>query len=254
MRAIHAEWTKLRTLSSTTWLLVTTIVATVAVSAAGVLSVDTSHCAGECFEDTVRLSLGGVRVGQTVIVVLAVLAISGEYATGTIGPSLAAVPSRVSLLAAKAAVVAMVSAAAGFAGVAGSLLAGRLMLPGQGFPAPSLVDALTLRAGLGSVLYLVLIALLALGITLAVRDTAASVTIVYALLFLAPAIAAIVGDPVWRERLEKYAPMTAGLAVQNTLTTPKPPIGAWPGLGVLAAYSVVALVLGGVFFARRDPR
>ncbi|GLZ77927.1 ABC transporter [Actinorhabdospora filicis] len=252
MRAAHAEWTKLRTLSSTAWILATTVLGTIAVSAATVLATDTGHCAAACYEDTVKLSLGGVRAGQAVIVVLAVLTISGEYATGTIGPTLAATPRRLPVLAAKAAVIAATVAVAGLLAVAGSLLAGRLILPGNGFVPPSLTDPLTLRAGLGSVAYLVLIALLALGVALVLRDTAASVTTVYTLLFLAPALTAVVSDPRWHARLEKYAPMTAGLAVQNTLVVPKPLIGPWHGLGVLAAYSAVALVAGGVVFARRS--
>lgn len=251
MRAAHAEWTKLRTLSSTGWLLTATVVGTIAVSTATLLATDTGHCAQQCYEDTVKLSLSGVRFGQAVVVVLAVLAVSGEYATGTIGPTLAATPRRPPVLAAKAVVIATVVAVAGLLAVAGSLLAGRLILPGNGFTPPDLTDPVTLRAAFGSVAYLVLVALLALGLAFVLRDTAASVTVVFALLFLAPAITSIIGEPVWRDRLAKLSPMTAGLAVQNTLTTPKPLIGAWPGLGVLAAYSAAALIVGGVVFARR---
>ncbi len=60
----------------------------------------------------------------------------------------------------------------------GSLLAGRLILPGHGFtaahgyPPLSLGDGPVLRAAAGSVLYLALIALLSLGIATIVRDSA----------------------------------------------------------------------------------
>ena len=69
--------------------------------------------------------------------------------------------------------------------VAGCLLAGRLLLPAagldpaHGYALVSLGHAATLRAAAGSVLYLVLIALLALGIATAIRDTAASIGAVF---------------------------------------------------------------------------
>ncbi|GIG70103.1 ABC transporter permease subunit [Phytomonospora endophytica] len=260
MRVMRSEWTKLRTLSSTGWLLAGAVLATIAVSVTGVLSVDTSHCPtpAECFEDTVRLSLGGIRFGQVVVVILAVLAVSGEYATGTIRATLTANPRRLTVLAGKAAVLAATVAAAGVLGVLGSLLAGRLILPGNGFSetngyAPlSLTDGPTLRAATGSVLYLVLIALLALGFALIIRDTAGTITTVFALLFVAPVVGLLVTDPEWREKLDQLTPMTAGLSVQSTIGLDTMPIGPWPGLGVLAAYAAAALLAGAVLFARRD--
>ena len=83
----------------------------------------------------------------------------------------------------------------------GSLLAGRLILPGHGFtaahgfPPLSLGDGPVLRAAAGSVLYLALIALLSLGIATAVRDSAAAIGVVLGLLYLFPIVAAVVTDP-----------------------------------------------------------
>ncbi|HEY1180538.1 MAG TPA: ABC transporter permease subunit [Phytomonospora sp.] len=260
MRVLRSEWTKLRTLPSTLWLLAGAVLATMAVSVTGVVAVDTSHCPtpAECFEDTVRLSLGGIRFGQVIVVVLAVLAVSGEYATGTIRATLTVNPRRLTVLAGKAVVVAATVAGAGVLGVLGSLAAGRLILPGNGFSeangyAPlSLTDGPTLRAAVGSVLYLVLIALLALGFALIIRDTAGTITTVFALLFIAPVVGLLVTDPDWREKLDQLTPMTAGLSVQSTVGLDAMPIGPWPGLGVLAAYTAAALLAGGVLFARRD--
>ncbi|MEV0644143.1 ABC transporter permease [Phytomonospora sp. NPDC050363] len=259
-RAIHAEWTKLRTLPSTGWLLAGTVLAIVAASLVGILSTDTRHCPtpAECFEDTVKLSLGGIRLGQIVVVVLAVLAVSGEYATGTMRQTLIAGPRRLTVLAAKAVVVAAAVAGAGTLGVLGSLVAGRLILPGNGFteadgyPPPSLADGPTLRAAGGSVGYLVLVALLALGAALVIRDTAGTITAVFVLLFVAPIAGLVVTDPEWRELLDRFTPMTAGLSVQSTVGLDSLPIGPLGGLGVLAAYSAAALVAGSALFAVRD--
>jgi ABC-2 type transport system permease protein len=157
------------------------------------------------------------------------------------------------------AVVAATVLAAGTLGVLGSLAAGRAILPGNGFtaangyPPLSLADEPTLRAAAGTVLYLVLVALLALGVGAVARDTAAALTVVLALLLLAPLITGLVGDPRWQERLDSLAPMTAGLAVQATTRLDSLPIGPWPGLGVLAAYAAAAaLLLGAAAFVNRD--
>src|ERR1019366_305039 len=104
-----------------------------------------------------------VDLGQAVIAILAVVAISEEYGTGMIRVTLNAMPRRLVLLSAKAANIATLALIAGVLAVTGCLLAGRLILPGAGFdPAHgyalvSIAHTATLRAAAGSVLYLVLI-------------------------------------------------------------------------------------------------
>lgn len=255
-----AEWTKLRTLPSTRWLGLTVIVATVAFSALATSAVDTSQCPtpAECFEDTTRVSLWGVRVAQVAVAVLAVLAVTNEYGTGLIQTTLAANPRRWTVLAAKTGVVTALVLAAAVPGVLGSLLAGRLILPGNGFtptngyPPLSLADEPTLRAAVGTVLYLGLVALLAVGVGTAVRDTAAAMIAVLTLLFSFPVVTQLVSDPKWQERLGKVAPMTSGLAVQATTALERQPIGPWAGLGVLAAWAGAALLVGALMFRFRD--
>ena len=257
MRALHAEWTKLRTVAGPGWLLLAAVAATVLVSAAAAAAI---RCpAAGCGQDPARVSLAGVQAGQVVVAVMAVLVISGEYSTGLIGVTLTAIPRRVSVLAAKAAVLAAAVLAAGTCAVAGSLLAGRLILPGHGFtaahgfPSLSLADGPVLRAAAGSVLYLTLIALLSLGTAMAVRDSAAAIGLVLALLYLFPVLARFV-DQDWQRHLQQIAPMTAGLAIQATTGLPGLPISPWAGLGVTAAWAAGALLAGGLLLrsATRD--
>jgi ABC-2 type transport system permease protein len=89
--AVHAEWTKLRTVPSTGWLLLTLFVLTTGASA---LAAAVVKCPTSCGEDTTRLSLTGILLGQAVVAVLAVLVISGEYSSGMIRITLTAVPRR----------------------------------------------------------------------------------------------------------------------------------------------------------------
>jgi ABC-2 type transport system permease protein len=254
--ALHAEWTKVRTVAGPWWLLLGAIAATVALSAA-VTSVLTCG-AGGCREDAVRLSLTGVELGQALAALLGVLVISGEFSSGMIRATLTAMPHRGTVLAAKAVVASAVVAAAGTVAVLGSLLAGRLILPGRGFtaargyPALSLGDGPTLRAAAGSVLYLILIALLSLGVAAAVRDAAASIGIVLGLLFLFPVLSPVIGSPHWQRLLQQAGPMSAGLAIQATTGLRSVPIGPWAGLGVTAGWAAAALLTGGLLLRLRD--
>ena len=121
---LHAEWTKLRTLPGTLWLLAAAAVLTAAVSTAAAAA---TRCPRglACPVDPAKLSLTGVQFGQAVVAIVAVLAVSGEYSTGMIRASLTAVPHRATMLAAKATAVTGPVLAAAAAGVLGSILAGR---------------------------------------------------------------------------------------------------------------------------------
>jgi ABC-2 type transport system permease protein len=258
-RCVHAEWTKLRTLPGTAWSALALVVLTVTASAATASVSTTANCPpGECTHDTTALSLSGVYLGQNVVVLFAVLAVTGEYATRMIQATLVATPRRGRVLAAKALVVTATVLGAGLLGVLGSLIAGRRILSGNGFtaaagyPWPALVAEPTLRAALGTVAYFGLLALLSLGVAVAVRDTAAAVTAVLALLYVFPIVASTVPSADLRETIQRFSPMTAGLAVQATRDLGQLPIGPWAGLGLLAAYACAAVLLGAALFRLRD--
>jgi ABC-2 type transport system permease protein len=254
--AVHAEWTKLRTVPSTGWLLLTLFVLTTGASA---LAAAVVKCPTSCGEDTTRLSLTGILLGQAVVAVLAVLVISSEYSSGMIRITLTAVPRRATALAAKAIILAGAVLAAGAMSTAWSLIAARYILPGNGFTGAHGTEALslnagpTLRAGAGSVLYLALIALFSLGLATALRDSAASIAVMLGLLYIVPLLTDLgTLDPHWEHRLQEWGPMTAGLAIQATRNLKTLPIGPWPGLGVLALWTAAALLAGGLVLCLRD--
>jgi len=255
--ALHAEWTKLRTVSGPAWLLLGVVALTAAVSAA---ADGATYCpAGmSCPVDPTKLSLTGIQFGQAVVAILAVLTICNEYSTGLIRITFTAMPRRLLVYAAKAAIIAAVVLAAGAVAVLGSVLAGHLILPGHGFTAARgfhpvwLSYGPTLRAATGSVLYLALIALLSLGVAAVVRDSALSIGAVLAILYLFPIILAFVTDPTWQHRLERWTPTSAGLTIQATTGLRKLPISPWGGLGVLAIWAGAALLAGGLLLRFRD--
>lgn len=259
--ALHAEWTKLRTLASTWWLLAAAVALTVVVGAAVAATVQCRPlgCApAQTGADPAKISLAGVDLGQVAVALLAALTVGGEYGTGMIRVTLAATPRRLVMLAAKAVVVTGWAVAVGAVAVLGSVLAGRLILPSRGLSAAngyvlvSLGNGPDLRAALGSVLYLALIALLALGVTTAVRDSAAGIGLVLGLLYLFPIVSAVIPDHVLSRHVEQIAPMTAGLYIQATAGLQSLPLTPGQGLGVLALWALGALILGAVVLRLRD--
>jgi ABC-2 type transport system permease protein len=118
-----------RTAPGTIWLLAAAMVLTVGVSTGAAAATRCPSRAG-CRVDVTKLSLTGVQVGQALVAILAVLMVSAEYGTGMIRTTLTAIPRPSAVLAAKAAILTGLVLAAGTAGVAGSVLAGRLILPG----------------------------------------------------------------------------------------------------------------------------
>jgi ABC-2 type transport system permease protein len=260
MRALHAEWTKLRTLPSTGWLVLATIAATAGLGLAITASLDYTHCDTPCTLDTPKLALAGVRLGQVAIVTLAALTATAEYGTRTIQPTLAAMPRRFPVVLGKLGVVSALGVITGVLAVAGALVAGRAVLPANGFtpahgfPPLSLADDLTRRAALGTVIYLALVALLAAGLGLLLRDTAGTLTATLALLYGSPIIAMFITDPKWQLRIHRYSPMDAGLAIQSTRNLAAEHIGPWAGVGVLAAYTAAAVIAGLIAFELRDAR
>jgi ABC-2 type transport system permease protein len=254
--AVAAEWTKLLTVPGPAWLLTAVVGLTVAGSAVADAA---SRCPATmtCTVDTAKLSLTGIQLGQAVVAILAALPVCSEYSTGMIRVTLAAMPRRTLVLAAKASTVTGVVAVAAVFAVLGSLVAGLLILPGHGFTAArgftelALTHGPTLRASAGSVLYLLLIAALSMGIATMVRDSAVSIGLALGVLYVIPVVTAFIGNQTWHNRIERYTPM-AGLNIQATTGLRSLPIGPWGGLGVLALWALATLLAGGLVLRLRD--
>ena len=254
VQALHAEWTKVRTVAGPAWLLAGVVALTVAVGAAAAGAAQCSSVT--CGQDPAKVSFTGMYLGQAVVAVAGVLAIGDEYSTGMIKLSLTAVPRRLTWFFAKAAVLTAPVLTAAALAVAGSALAGWLILPGRGFtPAhgyPSLTAGADLRAAAGTVLYLALIALLGLGVAAAVRDSAAAIGLVLGLLYLFPIAAAVIPDATISRHFQQIGPLSAGLDVQATIGVKTLPLTPWQGLAVVALWAAGALLLGALVLNFRD--
>jgi ABC-2 type transport system permease protein len=259
-QTLRAEWLKLRTVRSTAWSLIALVTVSVLLSAlAGWESETQGGSPGNPGDnDLVVDSLAGIWFGQIGVAVLGVLAITGEYASGTIRTTFAANPRRRTVLAAKTLVVGAVVLVVGLATSAACFLVGQSLLRSNGFtyengyPALSLVDREPFRAVACTGLCLVLLGVFSLGVGAILRHTAGAITLVLALV-LAPVIAISFLPERLADYVEKASLLAAGLATQQTVERPDSiPLSPWEGLAVVGAYAAIALLLALWLIGRRD--
>ncbi|MGH2636815.1 MAG: ABC transporter permease [Actinomycetota bacterium] len=257
-RALDAEWTKLRSVRSTTWTTIAVVGVTVGLSAflAAVGGTNSNEAGARGDDDVVVNGLRGVWLGQVGMVAFGAVALTSEFATGTIRATFAAFPRRSVALGAKAAVVAAVAFVVGSVASAVSFVIAQPLLHEGGFTPPaypyvSLADPSALRAVLGTALFLTLLALFAMGVAAIVRHTAAAMTAAVGLVLVPTVLMEFFTGRI-RELLQQAAP-AAGLSIQITADKyDVPPLGPWGGLAVTAAWALAALLVGMWTLERRD--
>ncbi len=278
-RAMAAEWTKMWSVRSTMWTLVATGVAVVGLSA---LSTGT-RSATDIVDDPTRLSLIGVFLGQLIFGVLGVLVMSAEYGTGTIRATLAAIPRRPVVLAAKvivfggvALVVSEVFTFVAFA-MGQAILSARHAVGAQaiiaqhshqlGVKVPPIVKSLVsssgsaslgqpgvLRAVVGAGLYLTVLGLLALGLATIIRHTAGAISAFVGIVLVLPLIVEALPASI-NDAIARYLPANIGLVLFSTNGVPDhvgPAFSPWTGFALLVLYTVIVLGLGCWVLVRRD--
>jgi hypothetical protein len=200
--------------------------------------------------DPVNQGFTGLTIGQLAFGVLGVLMITSEFSSGLIRATLAAVPSRPLLLAAKAAVLGAVVLAVGEIMAFAAFAVGEAVLRS---PAPhaTLGQPGVLRAILMAGAYPGLIALIGLGLGAVIRHTAGAICAVVGILFVLPLILLPLGLSI-QNSVGQFMPM---LIAENSITVVKAQshtLSPGLGFGMLCLYAVAALVAGGWALARRD--
>ncbi|MFJ5706532.1 ABC transporter permease [Streptomyces sp. NPDC093105] len=238
--ALNSEWIKVRSARSSFGSLVAVLVVGLATNLALYASVGGPEPDGR--GDPVFRALFHTVYAQIAAVAFGATAVSSEYLNGALRNSLAAVPRRGLLYAAKAAVVGGTALAVGLvtsfaAFFAGQAFAGEYAI---GIGAPG-----ALRGCLGAGAYLALMALLGFGLTFLLRSAVGSLSILVPALLVLPFL---VGD-VW-PRAAQYLPDRA--AGQLLHQTPAGDLGPWTGLGVAALWVAAALAAGWWSLRRRD--
>ncbi|MFC4116893.1 ABC transporter permease [Nonomuraea zeae] len=254
--AAWAEWTKLRSLPSTWFLLGGCLVYSIGFSAVisygMVRDFATVSAEEKAAFDPTATSLTSFVLGQLVFAAVAVLVITSEHTAGTIQASLAAVPRRGRLFAAKSVVAAAVLLVFGDVAAFGAFFAGQAAIASQGAPAANLGQPGVLVAVAASGLYLAVLGLLALALGSLLRSTAGTIALLGVVTLAIPALSAPLPDwlAAW---LEKYWPLTAGTRIMAVRDDPGL-LAPWTGFGVMCATVAVVLVIAVRSFRVRSPR
>ncbi|MFC4022108.1 ABC transporter permease [Micromonospora sp. GCM10011542] len=180
-RVVRSEWIKFRSLRSSLIMLAATVVllAGLGLAFSTVLATNPPEAGtpaapgGPSSLDPLGASLGGVNLAQLLIGTLGVLLVAGEYSTGMIRSSLAAVPKRWPVLGAKVVVLAAVSLAVLAPVALLTFLGGQSILGADGI---SLGDEGVLRAVLGAAVYLAGVGVLGMALGALLRNTAGAIT------------------------------------------------------------------------------
>lgn len=261
----RSEWTKLTSLRSTLWSFGLAVLLSI-----GLAALATGEARARWFSmppparltfDPTGQSLVGVFFAQLVIGVLGVLVVSGEYSSGTIRATFSAAPHRVRVLVAKGSVFAaatlLVSEVLAFA----SFFLGQALLT-----APATHDTLatpgTLRAVIGSGLYLCVLGLLAMALGVIIRHGAGAIAAFVGLLLVLPIITQALPNSIGQS-MRKFLPAMIGRQMIRVTHTAQLHAGAivsgpsglfspWVGFAILCAYTAGLLVVGGILLVRRD--
>ncbi len=252
-RVLRSEWTKLWSLRSTRWSLLFAFV-----SMAGLGPLVAAVTMGRWNRlapsdrssfDPINTALGGYHLAQLAIGVLGVLVISGEYSTGQIRSSLMAVPRRLPVLWAKAANFAVVSFVLM---LLASLIAffGAQAILTQHHVDVTISHAPSMRAILGTGLYMVVLGVFALSLGALVRSTAGGIAIFAGVLFVLPGLVHVLPASTF-DAINPYLPSNAGSDVLNNTSDPGM-LGPWTGFAVFCGYALITLAASAVLLVRRD--
>ena len=256
---LRSEWTKLRSLRGA-WLCVLVYVGT-AVTGAWVTLAGTTPPADPA--GAVAAALVGFAPAQLVLPALGALVVTAEYRTGTVLAALTAVPRRTRWLLAKTVVVCLLVAVLTAAVAAGCVAAVPALTAGGAGPA--LVEPAVLRPVGLQVAAAVLVTVLGVGLGSLLRRTVVALGVGVLLVAVLPVATVVAGRAQVVAASRLWPTLRIGeddlftVATRGALGVPTSGdlllAGATPwqaGLLVVAAWALVAWLVGAVLLERRD--
>jgi hypothetical protein len=249
----RSEWTKFRSLRSTGFALLAALLMLVGfgivASFATVHNWATMSARDRASFDPLVTSLRGVDGAQLALGVLGVLWITGEYGTGLIRSTFTAVPKRLPVLWAKAAVLATVALALALPGALIAFFVSQSILHSKhisiGFTHPAVP-----RAVVGAALYLTVLALFSLGLGAVIRNTAGGIAALVSIVFVLPTLISVLGSS-WKNAIYPYLPTNAGAAI-TSIHQQEHTLAPWTGFGLFLGYTAALLALAAILLRRRD--
>jgi ABC-2 type transport system permease protein len=248
-RVIRSETIKFRTLRSSWMVLGGAVLGMVAIGL--IVAYNTRHLSPNLQPDdlTPSATLQGYYLGQLLIGALGVLFVSGEYSTGMIRSTLAAVPTRVPVLVAKAIVFTVITAVIMIVVSVIAFMAAQALI-GHYRTGYSLADASALRVVLGTGAYLTLVGLVGGALGWIVRSTPGSLVAYFALMLVLPVLFGnVLGT--WGKDIAEYLPSEAGRSFVSSLHQPHT-LTPWTGLAVLVGWVILLQLVAVAQLRRRD--
>jgi ABC-type transport system involved in multi-copper enzyme maturation permease subunit len=249
---VRGEWIKFRSVRSTRLTLLVAGVATIGLGmifAATASSDDVAPARAATLSDPVQLALGAIDLTAMLVGVLGVLIIAGEYSTGLIRTTIAAVGDRLALLKAKAVVLASATTVAMGITTVLALWLGQAVYGGE-LPTMPLTDPGTIEVVAGTTAYVAGVALIGLALGAILRSTASAIGILVGGMFIGPPLLNLLPD-FFSDVVLKYLPSEAGSSMMATVSDPDL-LSTGTAYAVFAAWVVGLLVVAGVLLRSRD--
>jgi ABC-type transport system involved in multi-copper enzyme maturation permease subunit len=256
VRVLRSEWAKFWSLRST-W--ITLAISLLLLIAVGLVAAaryspqlarqQDSHHLISVGGNAVAIALAGIALAQLATGVLGVLFSAGEYSTGMIRSTLAAVPRRLPVLWSKTAVFGVTVLVLGTAGACAAFLGGEHFLSGQPV-ALSFSSSGVLRCLLGAGVYLALIAVMGVALGVLIRSVAGGIAALVGGLMLLPVLTDLLPSS-WADNVSPYLPGNAGDAMY-ALTRGSNTLSPGAGLAVFAGWAALLLALAAWRLARTD--
>ncbi|MCX5194329.1 ABC transporter permease [Streptomyces sp. NBC_00249] len=251
---LTSEWTKIRTVASTSWTLAMAFIATVGFSAAFCAlikaSFDDMGAVERATFDPTLVSFSGMQFGQLAMIVFGVLVVSTEYSSGMIRTSLAAVPGRAAFLLGKLTVATVLALIVGLLTSFVSFFLGQAIL---GEHSIGIDGDHVLRAVIGAGLYMALLALFSMGVAAMLRSSVASISVLIPFFLI---VSNLLSGFEATRKYGQYLPDKAGgkimQIVPDAMGSAETPYGPWGGLGIMLLWVLASVVGGYLVLKNRD--
>lgn len=251
----RSEWTKIRSLRSTSWTFLVTAVLTIGLGSLFALGRTSARQGRDPITanfNAAGFPFNALFLAQLAIGVLGVLIITTEYSSGMIRTTFTAVPQRGLVLAVKAVIFGSVTFVVALLTTFVTFFASQAILNrGAVKYGVSLSSPHALRIVIGAALYMTVCGLLGVALGALLRSTAAAITALAGLLFILPIMMNFLPVSWHRDAIAQWLPSNAGMQIVEKVTQPLQ-FSPWAGLAVFAGWVAVAFVAGLVLLHRRD--
>ncbi len=198
--------------------------------------------------DPTGAATSGVGAALVVVAALGVLAVTGDYATGTIKTTVTAVPRRSHLLLGKTAAIVAVVFPVTLGATLLTFVAAQIALARVNLSISVLAPGVA-RAILGAALYLTALAVLTAGLGWLIRSTAGALA-VWLGLWLVPSLLLLVLPARAAGAVGPYLPGNAGTALAQV--TGAGELATWGNFAVFVLYAVLVTAGALAVLVRRD--